>query len=38
MDAPAVLRLVSTVWSPRALLNAPDNRELGVMLDKVTVR
>lgn len=37
-DEPATLRLVSTVWSPRALLNAPDNRELGVMLDKVTVR
>ena len=37
-DGPATLRLVSTVWSPRALLNVPDNRELGVMLDKVTVR
>ena len=37
-DAPATLRLVSTVWSPRAALNVPDNRELGVMLDKVTVR
>lgn len=35
---PATLRLVSTVWSPRALLNGPDNRELGVMLDKVAVR
>ncbi len=37
-DAPAVLRLVSTVWSPRALLTVDDGRELGVMLDKVTVR
>ena len=37
-DAPAVLRLVSTVWSPRALLNVDDGRELGVMLDMVTVR
>lgn len=37
-DAPAVLRLVSTVWSPRALLNVDDSRELGVMLDMVTVR
>jgi uncharacterized membrane protein len=37
-DAPAVLRLVSTVWSPRLILNGPDGRELGVMLDKVTVR
>lgn len=38
MDAPAVLRLVSTIWSPRVLLSAADGRELGVMLDKVTVR
>jgi len=37
-DAPATLRLISTVWSPRAALNVPDDRELGVMLDKVTVR
>lgn len=37
-DAPATLRLISTVWSPRTALNVPDNRELGVMLDKVTVR
>lgn len=37
-DDPATLRLVSTVWSPRTALNVPDNRELGVMLDKVTVR
>jgi len=37
-DAPAVLRLVSTVWSPRVLLNVNDGRELGVMLDMVTVR
>lgn len=37
-DAPATLRLVSTVWSPLAALNRPDNRELGVMLDKVAVR
>jgi hypothetical protein len=37
-DEPATLRLVSTVWSPRALLGVPDNRELGVMLDTVTVR
>lgn len=38
VSAPATLRLESTVWSPRALLNVPDGRELGVMLDKVTVR
>jgi hypothetical protein len=35
---PAALRLVSTVWSPRALLGVDDGRELGVMLDTVTVR
>ncbi len=37
-EQPATLRLISTVWSPRAVLNVPDDRELGVMLDKVTVQ
>jgi hypothetical protein len=37
-ETPAALRIESTVWSPRAALGAPDNRELGVMLDRVTVR
>ena len=37
-NAPASLRLLSDVWSPRTLLNVPDDRELGVMLDTVTVR
>lgn len=37
-DAPAALRLISTVWSPKALLGVNDGRELGVMLDRVTVQ
>lgn len=37
-EEPATLRIQSTVWSPRALLGAPDDRELGVMVDSVTVR
>ncbi len=37
-DAPAALRLISTVWSPKALLGVNDGRELGVMLDRVAVR
>lgn len=37
-EEPATLRLESTVWSPRTTLGATDNRELGVMVDTVTVR
>lgn len=37
-DEPATLRLVSTVWSPQAILGVGDTRELGVMLDRVSVR
>jgi hypothetical protein len=37
-DAPAALRLLSSVWSPQALLGVNDGRELGVMVDHVTVR
>jgi len=37
-DAPATLRLESTVWSPLVFLQVPDGRDLGVMLDRVTVR
>jgi hypothetical protein len=36
--APVELRLESTVWNPRAVLGAPDDRDLGVMLDRVTVK
>jgi hypothetical protein len=35
---PVELRLETTVWNPRAVLGAPDDRELGVMLDRVTVK
>jgi len=37
-DAPATLRLESTVWSPLVFLGVADGRDLGVMLDRVTVR
>jgi hypothetical protein len=37
-DEPARLRLtVSSTWNPRKLLGAPDDRELGVMVDRVEV-
>lgn len=35
---PATLRLESTVWSPRDNGGGQDTRQLGVMLDTVTVR
>jgi hypothetical protein len=35
---PATLRIESTVWSPRELLGERDTRELGVMMDTVSVR
>jgi hypothetical protein len=35
---PARLRLVTPVWNPHATLGSPDNRDLGVMLDRVQVR
>jgi hypothetical protein len=35
---PVELRLVSTIWNPRRVLGAPDNRDLGVMLDRVTIK
>jgi hypothetical protein len=37
-EEPATLRIESTVWSPRLALGAPDNRDLGVMLDSLIVR
>ncbi len=37
-DEPLALRLVSTVWSPRALLGVNDSRDLGVMVDTLEVR
>ncbi len=38
IDEPVQLRLVSTVWSPRQMLNLPDDRDLGVMIDRIEVR
>jgi len=37
-DLPVTLRLVSTVWSPSDSIGGRDTRQLGVMLDTVTVR
>lgn len=37
-DAPARIKLVTTTWNPRRLLGAPDDRELGVMVDRVELR
>jgi len=37
-DEPATLRLESTVWSPRDIVGGVDSRQLGVMLDALTVR
>ncbi|MEO6221955.1 MAG: hypothetical protein ABIP90_01805 [Vicinamibacterales bacterium] len=37
-DEPATLRLESTVWVPRDITGARDTRQLGVMLDTVSVR
>jgi Dolichyl-phosphate-mannose-protein mannosyltransferase len=38
IDEPTQLRLVSSVWSPRQILNLPDDRDLGVMIDRIEVR
>lgn len=35
---PARVRLVTTVWNPQQVLGTPDDRELGVMVDRVQVR
>lgn len=32
------LRLVTETWNPATVLGSPDDRELGVMLDRVTIR
>ncbi len=34
---PVELKLVSTVWVPHDVIGSPDDRELGVMLDRVAV-
>jgi hypothetical protein len=35
---PVQLKLVTTVWKPQMLLGTSDNRDLGVMIDRVAVR
>ena len=35
---PVELRLVTTTWNPLQVLGTPDGRELGVMLDRVTIK
>ena len=32
------LTITTTVWKPEAVLGTPDDRELGVMVDRVTVK
>jgi hypothetical protein len=33
--APSVVRLVCTTWVPKDLLGGPDDRALGIMLDRI---
>ncbi|MEX1129187.1 MAG: glycosyltransferase family 39 protein [Vicinamibacterales bacterium] len=35
---PVELRLVTTMWNPAKVLGSPDDRDLGVMLDRVTIK
>jgi hypothetical protein len=35
---PVRLKLVTNVWRPKAVLGVPDDRDLGVMVDRVDVR
>jgi hypothetical protein len=37
-DEPARVRLLAPVWNPHQLLGSGDDRELGVMVDRVQVR
>ncbi len=37
-DAPARLKLVTNVWTPRAAIGTPDDRDLGVMVDRIEIR
>jgi len=36
-DDAALLKLVSSTWNPRAVLGANDDRDLGVMVDRIEV-
>ena len=35
---PVELKLVTTLWNPHKVLGSPDDRDLGVMVDRVAVR
>ena len=35
---PVRLKLVTNVWQPKAVLGVPDDRDLGVMVDRVDVK
>jgi hypothetical protein len=37
-NAPVRLKLVAPVWSPEKALGTADDRELGVMVDRVAVK
>ena len=37
-EAPSRLRLVTTAWNPHLVIGSGDDRELGVMVDRVQVR
>ncbi len=32
------LKLISTTWNPRRILGVPDDRDLGVMVDRIEIR
>jgi hypothetical protein len=36
-DEPAQITLLSTTWMPMKYLGGSDDRELGVMLDRITI-
>jgi hypothetical protein len=35
---PVRLKIATTVWVPRRVLGTPDDRDLGVMVDRVAVQ
>ncbi len=37
-DEPASLRLTTSTWHPRLVVGTPDDRDLGVLVDRVEVR
>jgi hypothetical protein len=37
-EDPGRLRILTNTWNPQEALGVPDNRDLGVMVDRVEVR